>query len=83
MPVDFDNNLAAVEKLLSFGRELQQLYICLAEDSPTRELQVLLQDTYSLLAYPDPRVSPVGYLLNPAQREPVCASLNSAILSKC
>ena len=83
MPVDFDNNLAAVGKLLSFGRELQQLYMGLAEESPNRELQVLLQDTYSLLAYPNPRNSPVGYLLDPAQREPVCAALNSAILSEC
>ena len=82
-PVDFDNNLAAVGKLLSFGRELQQLYMGLAEESPNRELQVLLQDTYSLLAYPNPRNSPVGYLLDPAQREPVCAALNSAILSEC
>ena len=83
MPVDFDNNLAAVGKLLSFGRELHQLYRGLAEESPNRELQVLLQDTYSLLAYPNPRISPVGYLLDPAQREPVCAALNSAILSEC
>jgi hypothetical protein len=28
----------------------------------------------------EPRSSPVGYLLDPMQREPVCAALNSAIL---
>jgi len=38
------------------------------------------QDSFSLLAYTDPKSSPVGYLLNPIQREPVCAALNSAIL---
>ncbi len=43
----------------------------------------LLQDSFSLLAYTDPRSSPVGYLLDPLQREPVCAALNSAILGMC
>ena len=41
---------------------------------------MLLQDSFSLLAYTDPHSSPVGYLLDPIQREPVCAALNSAIL---
>ena len=39
-----------------------------------------IQDSFSLLAYTDPHSSPVGYLLDPIQREPVCAALNSAIL---
>ena len=42
----------------------------------------MLQDSFSLLAYTDPRTSPVSYLLDPLQREPVCAALNSAILGE-
>nr|XP_043884136.1 ran-binding protein 9 isoform X2 [Solea senegalensis] len=40
----------------------------------------LLQDAFSLLAYSDPWNSPVGYQLDAIQREPVCSTLNSAIL---
>ena len=40
------------------------------------------QDAFSLLAYSDPWNSPVGAQLDPVQREPVCAALNSAILGK-
>lgn len=43
---------------------------------------VLLQDAFSLLAYSDPWNSPVGYQLDPIQREPVCSTLNSAILGR-
>ena len=35
-----------------------------------------------MLAYADPWSSPVGYQLDPVQREPICAALNSAILGK-
>ena len=42
----------------------------------------LLQNAFSLLAYTDPWNSPVGWQLDPLQREPVCQSLNSAILGK-
>lgn len=38
------------------------------------------QDAFSLLAYSDPWSSPVGYQLDAIQREPVCSTLNSAIL---
>ena len=41
-----------------------------------------VQDSFGLLAYTDPKSSPVGYLLDPLQREPVSAALNSAILGK-
>ena len=40
------------------------------------------QDAFSLLAYPDPWNSSVGGQLDPSDREPVCAQLNSAILGK-
>lgn len=40
------------------------------------------QDAFSLLAYSDPWSSPVGYQLDSIQREPVCSTLNSAILGR-
>ncbi len=43
---------------------------------------VVFQDAFSLLAYQDPWSSPVGYQLDPVQREPICAALNSAILGE-
>lgn len=43
---------------------------------------LLLQDAFSLLAYSDPWNSPVGYQLDAIQREPVCSTLNSAILGR-
>ena len=42
----------------------------------------LFQDAFSLVAYSDPWSSPMGYQLDPVQREKVCASLNSSILGK-
>lgn len=44
------------------------------------DMWILLQDAFSLLAYSDPWTSPVGYQLDAVQREPVCSTLNSAIL---
>ncbi len=45
-------------------------------------LSPFLQDAFSLLAYSDPWNSPVGYQLDSIQREPVCSTLNSAILGR-
>ena len=87
-PINLDKDPGAVEQLLLFGRELQSLYNQISKrnhqsESPGHhQLQTLLQDVFSLLAYADPLSSPVAYLLDPSQREPVTAALNSAILSK-
>lgn len=40
----------------------------------------ILRDAFSLLAYHDPWNSPLGYQLDPSQREHVSTILNSAIL---
>lgn len=73
---------AAVERLLQFGRQLHQLSEQLqAERGALSDAhRKALRDAFSLLAYSDPWNSPVGYQLNPMQREPVCKALNSAIL---
>ncbi|XP_059475156.1 ran-binding protein 10 [Neocloeon triangulifer] len=67
----------AVERMLSFGRELYALSIEVNRDPQSNQM---LQDAFSLLAYSEPWKSPVGWQLDPQQREPVCAALNSAIL---
>ncbi|KAF7272654.1 hypothetical protein GWI33_014593 [Rhynchophorus ferrugineus] len=71
----------AVERILEFGRELYSMSQRLITDRNTRQNnQQMLEDAFSLLAYSNPWASPVGWQLEPAQREAVCASLNSAIL---
>ena len=40
----------------------------------------MLQNAFAMLAYPDPRDSPVGWQLGVDQRELVASSLNSALL---
>lgn len=71
----------AIEKMLQFGRELQTMSIRLRKEFGKNESnKKQLQDAFSLLAYSDPWSSPVGSQLDPVQREPVCAALNSAIL---
>lgn len=80
-PINLDKDPGAVEQLLLFGRELQGLFNRLDKSNPQiAQLQLLLQDVFSLLAYADPTTSPVAYLLDPSQREPVTSALNSAIL---
>ncbi|WAR12872.1 RANB9-like protein [Mya arenaria] len=71
----------AIEKMLQFGRELQSMSVRLKKEHGKNDAnKKQLQDAFSLLAYSDPWSSPVGGQLDPVQREPVCANLNSAIL---
>lgn len=71
----------AVERILEFGRELYNMNLRLEqEQSKNENNKKMLQDAFSLLAYSNPWNSPVGWQLNPVQRETVCAVLNSAIL---
>ncbi|KAG8571816.1 hypothetical protein GDO81_011790 [Engystomops pustulosus] len=74
---------AAVERMICFGRELQAMSEQLRrERGKNATNKNMLKDAFSLLAYSDPWNSPVGYQLDPIQREHVCSSLNSAILGK-
>ncbi|KAI9771164.1 MAG: hypothetical protein M1840_002515 [Geoglossum simile] len=47
-----------------------------------REVKKALEETFSLLAYEDPRNSVVAHLLEPSGRVPVAEELNSAILGE-
>ncbi|XP_065207671.1 ran-binding protein 9 isoform X2 [Planococcus citri] len=71
----------AVKRMLEFGRELFLLSVQLRQELGKSETnKKMLQDAFSLLAYSNPWNSPVGWQLDPQQRESVCATLNSAIL---
>ncbi|XP_014673319.1 PREDICTED: ran-binding protein 9-like [Priapulus caudatus] len=71
----------AVDRMLQFGKELQQLSVQLRQEFGKNDVnKKILRNAYSLLAYADPWSSPVGYQLAAVEREPVCAALNSAIL---
>lgn len=73
----------AIEKMLEFGRQLYSQSIHLRQQHGKNESnKKMLQDAFSLLAYANPWNSPVGWQLDPQQRETVCARLNSAILGK-
>jgi hypothetical protein len=76
-------NKQAIEKMLDFGRQLYSQSIHLRQQHGKNESnKKMLQDAFSLLAYSNPWNSPVGWQLNPQERETVCARLNSAILGK-
>jgi Ran-binding protein 9/10 len=63
---------------LSYGQQLQEDY----RDDPREEVQRILREAFSLLAYTDPRGSVVGHLLEEAGRREVAEELNSAILGR-
>lgn len=71
-------NQLAIRHMLEFGRDL--LLLKNEIDNDTLPSKNILEDAFSLLAYSDPKHSPVGYQLSPSQREPICKALNSAIL---
>ncbi|KAK0078037.1 hypothetical protein PV325_003124, partial [Microctonus aethiopoides] len=74
-------NKQAIEKMLEFGRQLYSQSIHLRQlYGKNAANKKMLQDAFSLLAYSNPWNSPVGWQLDPQERETVCARLNSAIL---
>ncbi len=77
-------------KLIKFGQSLQTQLTSMEQQqsnggksggsSQHDQNAKLLSDAFSLLAYTDPSSSPVGWQLEPRERELVAAALNSAIL---
>jgi len=63
-------------RTITYGQELQDSYTGRLSEAE----QAKLEETYSLLAYPDPFKSPVAHLLDTSGRETVANALNSAIL---
>merc|ERR1719193_1655342 len=74
-------NIFSIEKLIAFGKTLQNIYKDMTNEiGNNSENENLMKEAFSLLAYNSPHDSPVGYLLDPIQREGICTSLNSVIL---
>ena len=73
-------NPVAIERMLQFGQHLLQMSLDIKPEELKIKNKKILNNAFSLLAYKDPRSSSVGYQLDPIQREPICAALNSKIL---
>ncbi len=76
------SNPTRFDKLIRFGQTLRNQ---LTEMEQVKGIKgehnaKMLADAFSLLAYADPRSSPVGWQLELQERETVSAKLNSAIL---
>ncbi|KZF24307.1 SPRY domain-containing protein [Xylona heveae TC161] len=65
-----------LQETLHYGQELQLEF----REDGRKEIKKALEETFSLLAYEDPRTSVVAHLLDPSGRIPVAEELNSAIL---
>ncbi|KKZ67732.1 hypothetical protein EMCG_06599 [[Emmonsia] crescens] len=65
-----------LHEAILYGQELQADY----PGDERREYKRALDDIFSLVAYPDPKSSVHGHLLEPSGRVPVAEELNSAIL---
>lgn len=76
-----NGRLSSVEKILEFGKELytmsQRLFRLYGSNKKNKSM---LRNAFSLLAYSNPHNSPVGWQLDPSQREAILVELNCAIL---
>ncbi len=68
--------LNLTRETIKYGQELQSEW----RDDGRREIKKALEETFSLMAYEDPKRSVVAHLLEPSGRVPVAEDLNSAIL---
>lgn len=64
-----------LSEVLSYGSELQDAYAHEKRNARRRHLDAV----FSLMAYPDPRASMHGELLDPSARVPISDDVNSAI----
>jgi len=64
--------------MLTYGMELRQEFA----NDPRREVKRALEDTFALIAYVNPKESPLAPLLDTAGRAPVAEELNGAVLGK-
>jgi len=71
-----DTKASLLVSALQYGQSLQEDY----RNDPRKEVHDTLKQTFSLLAYPDPRTSVVAHLLEEKERLPVAEQLNSDIL---
>lgn len=77
--VDQERLTTLESHFLQYGQTLQKDY----ENSPSQEVQKVLTEIWSLVAYPNPLQEPrVSHLLDVKARVAVAEELNSTILSK-
>lgn len=62
---------------IQYGQQLRAEF----DGDSRREVKKSLQDIFALIAYDDPKKSPLAYLLDDSERAPVAEELNGAILS--
>ncbi|CAO3597510.1 unnamed protein product [Absidia cylindrospora] len=65
-----------MQTIMAYGQELQDEY----GKEPSSMIKEKLKQIFSLLAYPDPRSSPMCHLLGKASRETLASDVNVAIL---
>ncbi|KAI8343417.1 hypothetical protein BC941DRAFT_411329 [Chlamydoabsidia padenii] len=65
-----------MQSIMTFGQELQDEY----GKNPSPTVKDKLKQIFSLLAYPDPRSSPMSHLLEKETRETLASEVNVAIL---
>ena len=71
-------HLTMLQETIKYGQVLQSEF----RDDDRKEVKKALEETFSLLAYEDPKSSVVAHLLEPSGRIPVAEELNSAILGE-
>jgi hypothetical protein len=70
------NHSELTERMISFGQSLKAEF-----DHDSRlEVKQMLEETFALIAYPDPMQSTLSHLLDEKERTPVAEELNGAIL---
>lgn len=72
---------AKLPRLLSFGRELYKFSLKLKRQYGKNETnKQMIMNAFSLIAYSDPKDSPMSWLLDSSEREALSQLLNSAIV---
>jgi len=72
------NSIKLIEEALHYGQELKAEF----QNDPRKEVKRALDETLALIAYADPRDSPLSGLLEEKERAPVAEELNGAILGE-
>lgn len=71
-----DEKMSSIRKAMNYGHQLQEEY-----QHNSKYLNKLLE-LFTLLAYSDPKSSPMSHLLDLSQRDTIASELNNAILGK-
>ncbi|ORX45314.1 SPRY-domain-containing protein [Hesseltinella vesiculosa] len=73
---DDDEDSSEVHAIMTYGQKLQDQY----DKDGSPKVRTKLKQVFSLLAYPNPKSSTMGHLLDKSQREALANQINAAIL---